>query len=90
MPAGGGRAAIRQCPRRIASPVVESEKSRMEEHFTSALASTDEVLGYIERHKLHGKGIGYVDVHLPAFAAPGGTKLWTCDRRLLAVAWHSL
>lgn len=50
------------------------------------VAEFDEVLGYIEDHKLHGKGIGYIDVHLVASAAMGGTKLWTRDRRLYAVA----
>ena len=50
------------------------------------VAESDEVLGYIERHNLHGKGIGYIDVHLLASAAIGGTKLWTRDKRLVAVA----
>lgn len=50
------------------------------------VAESDEVLGYIERHNLHGKGIGYIDVHLLASAAIGGTKLWTRDKRLRAVA----
>ena len=52
----------------------------------AAVAESAEVLGYIERHRLHGKGIGYVDVHLLASAALGGTKLWTRDKRLLTVA----
>lgn len=52
----------------------------------AVVAESDEVLGYIERHNLHGNGIGYVDVHLLASAAIGGTKLWTRDRRLRAVA----
>lgn len=53
----------------------------------AAVAEPDEVLGYINRHKLHGKGIGYVDVHLlTATALTGGAKLWTRDRRLHAVA----
>ena len=52
----------------------------------AVVADSDEVLGYIERHRLHGKGIGYVDVHLLASAALGGTKLWTRDNRLHAVA----
>ena len=50
------------------------------------VAESDEVLGYIEDHKLHGKGIGYVDVHLLASAAIGGIRLWTRDRRLHAMA----
>ena len=52
----------------------------------AVVAEFHEVLDYIERHRLHGKGIGYVDVHLLASAAIGGTKLWTRDKRLLAVA----
>ena len=46
----------------------------------------DEVLGYVERFKLHGKGIGYVDVHLLASAAMSGATLWTNDKRLKATA----
>jgi predicted nucleic acid-binding protein len=52
----------------------------------AVVAEPDEALGYIERHKLYGKGIGFVDVHLLASAAIGGTKLWTRDRRLREVA----
>jgi len=54
---------------------------------TAVVADTDEVLDYIERHGLHGKGIGYVDVHLlVSVALTGGTKLWTRDKRLREVA----
>ena len=50
-------------------------------------AEGDEVLGFIERHGLHGKGIGYVDMHLLASVAlTDGCKLWTRDKRLRAVA----
>ena len=52
----------------------------------AAAADADEVLGFIERHKLHGKGIGYVDVHLLASVALTGAKLWTRDKRLRAAA----
>jgi len=49
--------------------------------------STDkEVLFFIERHELMGRGIGYVDVHLLASARLGDTLLWTRDKRLHAVA----
>jgi predicted nucleic acid-binding protein len=53
---------------------------------TSPVAEFEELLGFIERQKLHGKGIGYVDVHLLASAVIGGTKLWTRDKRLHAAA----
>ena len=50
------------------------------------VAEDDEILGYIEGQNLHGKGIGYVDVHLLASTALARIKLWTRDRRLDAVA----
>lgn len=50
-------------------------------------ADEQEVLLYIDRHALHGRGIGYVDVHLLAAATlHGGARLWTRDRRLRAAA----
>ena len=53
----------------------------------AVVAGSDEVLGFIERHQLHGKGIGYVDVHLlAAVALTAGAKLWTRDKRLRAAA----
>jgi len=46
-----------------------------------------EVLQFIDRQMLFGRGIGYVDAHLLAAARlTGGSKLWTRDRRLHAVA----
>lgn len=54
---------------------------------TAVVADNDEVLGFIERHNLHGKGIGFVDVHLVASVAlTSGAKLWTRDKRLGAAA----
>ena len=53
----------------------------------AAVAEGDEVLGFIERHVLHGKGIGYVDVHLLASVAlTEGARLWTRDKKLRLVA----
>ena len=50
---------------------------------TATVAESREVLGFIEHHALHGKGIGFVDAHLLASVALGpGTQLWTRDRRL--------
>lgn len=50
------------------------------------IAEADEILTFIERQKLHGKGIGYVDANLLASVAIAGTKLWTRDKRLDAIA----
>mgnify|MGYP003429900161 CR=1 FL=1 len=53
----------------------------------ATVADSDEVLNYIERHKLHGKGIGYVDAHLlAAVALSADALLWTRDKRLHAMA----
>ena len=46
----------------------------------------DEVLAFVESHRLMGRGIGWVDAHLLASAALAGTQLWTRDRRLFEVA----
>jgi len=51
-----------------------------------AAASEDEVLFFIERHRLMGRGIGYADVHLLAAAALHGAYLRTRDKRLKEIA----
>ena len=53
----------------------------------AVVAESDEVLGFVERHGLHGKGIGYVDAHLLASVAlTAASTLWTRDKRLRAAA----
>jgi predicted nucleic acid-binding protein len=50
-------------------------------------ADDGEALAFIERHRLHGKGLGYVDVHLlAAVALTPGVRVWTRDKRLDAAA----
>jgi len=53
-----------------------------------AVVGTDaEVLRFIERQALFGRGIGYVDVHLlAATRLTGSASLWTSDERLHSVA----
>lgn len=54
---------------------------------TAPAATDEEVLFFIERHGLMGKGIGYIDAHLLAAVSLTGTgRLWTRDKRLRAVA----
>jgi predicted nucleic acid-binding protein len=50
------------------------------------LASDEEVLEFVERHKLHGRGVGYVDAHLLASTQISQIAVWTRDKRLAAVA----
>ena len=53
----------------------------------AVVAEREEVLAFIERHVLHGKGIGYVDVHLLASVVlTEGASLWTRDKRLRIAA----
>ncbi len=53
-----------------------------------ATAATDEeALHFIDSNTLFGRGIGYIDVHLlAAVRLTPGTRLWTHDKRLRAVA----
>lgn len=59
------------------------------------VASHDEVLSYIDRHRLFGLGIGFVDAHLlAAVKLTQNALLWTLDKRLhnaseqLGLAWQ--
>jgi predicted nucleic acid-binding protein len=50
-------------------------------------ASDAEVLFFIERHRMMGSGIGYIDAHLIASVSlTEAARLWTRDRRLITVA----
>jgi predicted nucleic acid-binding protein len=52
-----------------------------------SVASDAEVLHFIERNALFGRGVGYVDVHLlAAVQLTAGAALWTKDRQLHNVA----
>jgi predicted nucleic acid-binding protein len=45
-------------------------------------AEHKEVMHFIENHRLMGKGLGYIDVHLLASAKLTKAPLWTLDKRL--------
>lgn len=49
------------------------------------LASED-VLMFVTGHRLMGKGLGWVDVHLLAASVASRESLWTRDRRLADAA----
>ena len=53
---------------------------------TAPLLGQAEVLGFIERHALTGRGIGFVEMHLLASAMVARAALWTRDRRLAEAA----
>jgi predicted nucleic acid-binding protein len=45
-------------------------------------AEEDEVLQFIEKHRLMGKGLGYIDVHLLTSSLLSHAPLWTLEKRL--------
>jgi hypothetical protein len=49
------------------------------------LLKHQDVLEFVESHRLMAQGIGWIDVHLLASATLGGIPVWTLDRRLHAV-----
>jgi predicted nucleic acid-binding protein len=49
------------------------------------VASHDEVMAFIEKASLYGKGIGLIDAHLLASCLITGCPLWTKDARLKSV-----
>ena len=49
-------------------------------------ASDSEVMEFIERNKLYGRGAGWVDLHLLASAHLTHCLIWTMDRRLAEIA----
>lgn len=53
---------------------------------SASTATDEEVLTLIERYKLWGRGIGWVDTHLLASAKLSGALIWSADERLVAVA----
>lgn len=49
---------------------------------TAIEATTDETMELIDRHKLYGIGIGWIDAQLIASALLSDCRLWTKDKRL--------
>jgi predicted nucleic acid-binding protein len=59
----------------------------IEELACGTLRNRREVLDFLERRALMGRGIGFIDVHLLASAAlAASAQLWMHDRRLAAIA----
>ena len=53
----------------------------------AVVASDAEVLIFVDRYTLSGRGIGYIDAHLlAAVQLTAGAKLWTQDQKLQRVA----
>ena len=52
----------------------------------AAMVPHRDVVQFVRDHDLHGRGVGWIDVHLLASAIVGRLQLWTADPRLLAMA----
>jgi predicted nucleic acid-binding protein len=50
------------------------------------LAEHGEVLAFIGAHRLHGRGLGWIDMHLLVSARLASLPVWTLDRRLATAA----
>jgi predicted nucleic acid-binding protein len=54
-------------------------------HQTGMVPHSD-VVAFVRDRDLHGRGVGWIDVHLLASAIVGRLQLWTADPRFSAVA----
>ena len=52
----------------------------------AAVADLEEVLSFLDVHRLMGIGLGFIDVHLIASARLHKAPLWTLDRTLQRTA----
>ena len=59
---------------------------------TCIRALDEEVMPFIEEHRLMSKGLSYIDIHLLMSARLTGLSLWTLDKRLhetaAAIPWN--
>jgi predicted nucleic acid-binding protein len=52
----------------------------------AAMIPHRDVVAFVRHRDLHGRGVGWIDVHLLASAVVGRLHLWTADPRFSAVA----
>jgi predicted nucleic acid-binding protein len=52
----------------------------------AAMIPHDEIVHFVNHRRLHGRGVGWIDIHLLASALVGGFQFWTADERCAAVA----
>ncbi len=52
----------------------------------STVAKHEEVMDFIDDHRLMNRGIGYIDVHLLASALLTGTPILTFDKKLAEIS----
>ena len=52
----------------------------------SPTLSHHEVVDFARNRRFHGRGAGWIDIHLVASALASGHKFWTADSDLLSIA----
>jgi len=52
----------------------------------AAMVPHSEVVAFVRARNLHGRGVGWIDIHLLAAAIAGRFELWTADPRCAAMA----
>lgn len=53
---------------------------------SAALVEYPEVLHFVDDRRLHGRGLGWIDVNLLASSVLSRAPIWTLDKALLRVA----
>ncbi|MGD2090914.1 MAG: type II toxin-antitoxin system VapC family toxin [Candidatus Aminicenantes bacterium] len=56
---------------------------------TAGLAEQSEVLRFINAHRLMGRGLGLIDIHLLISALLSDVLFWTLDKKLRLVSFES-
>ena len=51
-----------------------------------ATVAHEEVVAFVRAHRLHGRGVGWIDIHLLASALAGQMLIWTADTELVRLA----
>ena len=54
--------------------------------YQASMVPHQEVVAFVRGRGLHGRGVGWIDMHLLASAIVGRLQLWTADPRFAAVA----
>jgi predicted nucleic acid-binding protein len=52
----------------------------------AAISPHDEVVAFVRARRLHGRGVGWIDIHLLASAVVANLELWTADVNAAALA----
>jgi predicted nucleic acid-binding protein len=52
----------------------------------ASVAGHDELMRFVERHRLYGHGLGWIDIHLLGSGLLSSCKLWTADKALREAA----